>query len=249
MLTLLLGCWVYKKAPDAQIAEGGQDLKTVEGVVGLAPTAFLSDLNGVDDDFRDGSYVGNVVMSGGYVLENNGDAGIQTVSKNYELNSIETYRETVADWVDVTFAKTLDTRKTIWRRVDARPETPIRRPVRGSHPLDGTDNINIPRFTLEPSAIAPMDDVDVVIVPLVVHYYTHNGGWFIGQEKGCGAGARFRLLWTVYDAASGAPLAWRDVDQRSVEEYLFQANSAQLEDLLIEVEDGVRKDLHRQLLR
>ena len=175
MLTLLLGCWVYKKAPDTQIHQGGQELKKVEGVIGLAPASFLSDLNGVDDDFRDGSYVGNIVMSGGYVLENTGDAGIQTVSKKYELNSVETYRETVADWVDVTFADTLDSRKATWRRVDIQPEKPIRRAARGSHPLDGTDNVNIPRFMLEPSAMAPFTDVDVVIVPLVVHYYSHNG--------------------------------------------------------------------------
>lgn len=249
MLTLLLGCWVYKKVPDIEVVAGGQNLKKVEGVVGLAPTVFLADLNELEDDFRAGAYVGNVVMSGGYVLENTGDAGIQTVSKDYELNSVESYRSTITDWTDVTMSALLDDRGVTWKRVETDVPAPIRRPARGSHVSDGTDNVNLPRFTLEPSSIEPVSGVDFVLVPMVVQYYSHNSGWFVGQEHGCGAGARLRMLWTAYDAASGAPMEWRDVDQRSIEPYVFQANSAQLEDLLIEVEEGLAKDLKKELFR
>ena len=60
MLSLLLGCWVYKKDPDLEVHPGGQDLKGFEGTVGLAPVSFMADLNGDRDDFRDGVYVGTL---------------------------------------------------------------------------------------------------------------------------------------------------------------------------------------------
>ena len=250
MLSLLLGCWVYKKSPDLQVHPGGQDLQHVEGRVGLAPTVFMADLNGERDDFRDGVYVGNVVMTGGYVVENTGEAGLQTIAKNYELNSIEAYRSTVSDWVDTAFAAVLDERKVSWKPVDLSVQVPVKHLTRGSHPLDGTDNVNIPRFTLDPAPLgAAVGGVDLVVVPLVVAYYSHNAGWFVGQEHGCGAGARFRLLWTAYDATTGVALEWGDVDRRTIEPYTFQPNSSQLEDMLIAVEHGVAKELRREFLR
>lgn len=250
MIVLLLGCWVYNKVPDLEAASGGQEAKRFRGSVAVAPVQFMSDLNGDGDDFRDGVYVGNIVMTGGYVVENTGDAGLQTIAKAYEFNSIDAYRSTVSDWADSTVAGVLDDRGLSWQRIDVSVPAPISRPARGSHPGDGTDNINIPRFTLEPTPLDGMvSGVDVVVVPTVVFYYSHNSGWFVGQEHGCGAGARLRMLWTVYDAASGAPLEWRDVDRRTIEPYVFQANSSQLEDMLIEVEQAVAADLAKELLQ
>ena len=202
-------------------------------------------------------------MTGGYEVENTGDAGLQTIAKHYELNSAEEYRATVTEWADSAFGAVLDERKIAWQPVDLSVNVPVKHLSRGSHPLDGTDNINIPRFTLEPSPLpAPVslsgrrsapqglvDGVDLVLVPLVVAYYSHNAGWFVGQEHGCGAGARFRLLWTAYDAATGVALEWGDVDRRTIEPYTFQPNSSQLEDMLIVVENGVTKELRREVLR
>ncbi len=127
---------------------------------------------------------------------------------------------------------------------------PVRRRVRGTHPADGTDNVNLPRFSLEPSALVPgsVEGVDQVLVPLVVRYYSHNGGWFLGQEYGCGMGARLRVMWTLYDNASGAPLAWGEVDARELDNRVASPSSAQLEDALLEVEAAVAKELKKQIL-
>ena len=250
MTLLLLGCWVYNKVPDLEAAEGGEPLRRFQGSVGVAPVHFLADHNGEGDDFRDGVYVGNIVMSGGYIVENRGDAGLQTRAKDYEFNSVDVYRSQISDWTDTTLASVLDERGVTWTRVGVSAPPPISRVVRGSHPGDGTDNINIPRFSLEPSPLqAAVPGVDLVLVPTVVFYYSHNSGWFVGQEHGCGAGARFRMLWTAYDASSGAAVEWRDVDHRTIEPYIFQASSSQLEDMLIEVEEGVARDLAKELLR
>jgi hypothetical protein len=59
---------------------------------------------------------------------------------------------------------------------------------RGTDPADGTDNINLPRFDLEPAPVTDLSllpaGVDWVVAPTVVLYYSHNGGWFIGQRYG-----------------------------------------------------------------
>lgn len=241
MLMLLLACG---KSPDVFVAAAAQAPKEL-GTVGLAAPMFLQDTS--ETPFDDGVYVGNIVLSGGYVVTERGDYGMQTHSKEITLSGEDTYRTLSHDTVSQMFETSLTESGTTWLAVEVVGGTPERRKLRGSHAEDGTDNVNLPRFTLSPSAIEPVEGVDHVLVPYVVRYYSHNAGWFYGQEKGCGAGARLRVLWVLHDADSGGVAAWRDIDVRHIDPYLFSPSSAEIEDGLIEVETLLRRDLDRHL--
>ena len=245
MLILALGC-LYRKPPATFVDQSGA-LPKKPGVVGVAEPVFLAE--GSDDAFADGVYVGSITMSGGFIVEGDDEHGMQTRSKEYAFSSAESYRVLAAEFVSRELAEALTDDGVVWRSVDVDAPLPERHGYRGTHPEDRKDNVNLPRFTLSPTPLAPAsaDDVEIVLVPYVVRYYSHNGGWFYGQELGCEAGARLRVFWVAYDNASGAPLAHRDIDVRHFEEHLFSPSSAQLEDALIEVEGLVSKDLDKHL--
>jgi hypothetical protein len=249
MLALLtLGCFM-RQPPDVLITEGPEGPKD-PGVVGVLPVAMLSDLEGTQETwevFRSGTYVGNLVHSGGYIQEDEGAAGLQTRSKEYAFNSQGEYREAIATLVYQDITTTLTELDVSWRPLDAEPPVPTRSAVRGTHELDGTDNVNLPRFALFPGTLEPMADqgVDHVLAPVVVLYYSHNAGWFFGQHTGSHAGARMRVFWALHDAVTGSPVAWRDVEARFVFEEVFQPSSAQTEDALIVVERYQREELEQ----
>jgi len=245
VLILAVAC-LYKKPPQVFVEESGS-LPKDPGVVGLVEPVFLD--AEAEDAFAEGVYVGNILMSGGFVVDEDAAAGMQTQSKEYAFNSEQAYREVVEGFVSDALGTRLTDEGIAWRSVELAAPLPERRAFRGSHDEDGQDNVNLPRFTLAPASLSPasVEGVEVLLVPYVVRYYSHNGGWFVGQHLGCEAGARMRLFWVAYDNASGAPLAWRDVDVRYFEEHLFTPSSAQLEDALIEVEALVAKDLDKHL--
>ncbi len=127
---------------------------------------------------------------------------------------------------------------------------PARTEARGSEEGDGHDNQHLPRFELTPlpqPALPPVP-ADALLVPWIVHYYSHNGGWFQGQTWGTGAGARIRVLWSLHDA-DGAVLGHGDHQAWYTDEDLFSPNSVQVEDHLMEVEDALCRDLRRHILR
>ena len=228
--------------------------------VALAEPILLRDIvdTGDQDPFRAGVYVGNLVFSGGFVTEQH-EVGLQNVSKNVALEAEDTYREQVADLVDGMYVDALDRRRKLqWQRVTLGPGDLVphqMRPVRGTHEEDGHDNVCLPRFDLEPSPLpsealsAVPDGVDVLIVPFVVIYYTHNGGWFLGQTYGNSAGARIRVFGVNYDPESGTPLGYMDATTRFLHEEVFQPNSSQLEDFAIFAEKAMEKQVRRHLFR
>lgn len=203
------------------------------------------------DPFHDNSLVGNIWFSGGYeILE---EEGHQPRSVSYTIDREAEYAEQVRAWVDAELRPlALDAgyaASTLEQAVQ--PAAPIRRKERGSNVLSGKDNRNLPVWSYEPRAL-PEDaraglEGQAVLVPVVVHYYTHNGGWFVGQEQGTPAGARFRLLWAVYDGGSGAVLAWGDAGARRVIPYHYTPSAVELEDLQLAVEGDVRGVLAHQL--
>lgn len=250
LLQAVLGCGWYAKPPKVFLDEGPEAPRKL-GTVALADTVLLTELEGLEgeDAFRRGIYVGNVIMRGGYVTEDDPEYGMQVRAKEYDFGSQAEHADTVRTWSDAAFAEMLQDGKVVYRRAEVSVPEPRRARVRGSHPQDGTDNVNLPRFSLEPEPLAPnsVEGVDQVLVPLVVRYYSHNGGWFIGQEYGCGMGARLRVLWTLYDNASGAPIAWGEVDARELDNRVASPSSAQLEDALLSVEAAVAREIGKQL--
>ncbi|MCB9791816.1 MAG: hypothetical protein H6741_03730 [Alphaproteobacteria bacterium] len=247
-------------ARDDRIVHDGPEA-SLKGLsaVGLAPALFLQDMEGAlgeqPDPFEAGLYLGHVTNSGGFVRELTEEEGSPVRSKEYTFTAQDAYRQQAQEWLDVSLGEALTADKLSWSRLpglDASAvPTPVRRRVRGSNELDGTDNVNLPRFTLEPQPLAGGDALGggfaAYVVPIVVYYYSHNGGWFIGQDKGCGGGARARVLITLYDAASGRVLSWRDVDVRSINNYVNQPNGAQIDDFLIETEAKFAKQISKSL--
>ncbi len=246
----LLACGWYGKPPDVFL-DGGPPPPRKLGVVALADTVLLTELEGLDGEasFRHGVYVGNVTMRGGFVTEEDPEYGLQVRAKEYSFSAQAQLAGTAADWSDQAFAELLQDGGVTYRRAPVQVPAPIRHRSRGTHEADGTDNVNLPRFTLEPSPLAPgsAPGADQVLVPIVVSYYSHNGGWFLGQEYGCGMGARLRVLWALYDSASGAPIAWGEVDAREIDSRVASPSSAQLEDALLKVEATVAKELGKQI--
>jgi hypothetical protein len=227
--------------------------------VALADPILVQDLVDLEDSnpFRSGLYVGNLVFSGGYVTEQQ-EVGLQNVSKRIDFEAEETYRDQVGDLVADMLSSALDgQRRVTWQPtslpMDSVPEQTFR-PVRGTHEEDGRDNVCLPRFDLVPEPLPPEalaglpSGVEAVIVPLVVLYYTHNAGWFLGQTFGSSAGARIRLVTVTYDAKSGVPMGHIDVTTRFLHEEVFQPNSGQLEDFAIFTELALDKRMRRLLL-
>ncbi len=242
-------------ADAAKAAKAEQDAQAAAAAVeaGLdAPAATAGDDEAGQallDVFYANYYVGKVWFSGGYELLP--EVGNQVRSLGVSFSLQPDYATQVQEWTDATFAELLADSGVAVSRLDGSIEAalaaPTRRTVRGTGPLDGEDNQNLPRFELEPVALDPAAlptvSADTVLVPIVVHYYAHNGGWFVGQNKGAAAGARFRLLWALHDAKTGAVLTWGDHAARYVEKYFYTPNDVQLQDYLLEVEARIRESL------
>lgn len=263
-LALLNGACAAKKdlferdLPDAPKANG----KTI----GLWPSTLLFEQAGAVpdgmDSFTAGLFIGNVVHSGGYVYagvdgaEGEADeAGLPVRSKEFTLNAEAEFEPIARAWLDATLFSVLSEVATPQRlpAPSAPIPAPVRRVRRGTDPADGTDNINLPRFDLEPAPITDLSllpaGVDWVVAPTVVLYYSHNGGWFIGQRMGTGSGARIRVFWTIYDTKTGGVVSYGDLEARSLSPYVLTPNKGQLEDLLIQSEEKILKMMRGAVVR
>lgn len=225
--------------------------------IGLAPTVVAQDvLGGADqqDVFLKGMFVGNVLFKGGFtVVQANG--GMQNRSKQIELSLQDTYRHQATGELDQWCADALKAHHDHWVSLKALPEgtlaPPDRALWRGTYDDQGVDNQNLPLFSLHPQPFAhapPVPDgVELVLVPWLVSYYSHNAGWFQGQTWGTDAGARMRVLWALHDAKTGGVVAWGDQDARYIHTGLSSPNSAEVQEALMQVEGQMQKALRKHL--
>jgi hypothetical protein len=237
----------------------GQPLAAAPASIALAPPVLLEQHERLEpmDAFHRGYYVGNIWFSGGFELMP--EEGDQVRSVGVDLKDVPAYQDQAARVVEETFATLLDEHGLAWQPIDSGVEralpAPRVTPVRGTGPFDGRDNQNLPRFELQPQPLDPGELPELppgsatVLVPMLVHYYTHNGGWFVGQRNGCSAGARMRVLWSLHDASSGRVLTWGDVGVQHQQEYHYSPNSAELQDYQLIVEAELQRWLDEQLPR
>jgi hypothetical protein len=68
----------------------------------------------------------------------------------------------------------------------------------------------------------------------------------LGQTYGSAGGARVRVFWSLY-GADGGVIGWGDHEARTEHHGNFSPNSQQIQDFLIDVEEGVCKTLKRKL--
>lgn len=224
-------------------------------VIALAEPVFLADLDGaVQPDVEPvwtGTFVGNIVFAGGFeVVEREG--GLENVSVNVETSGQERYRRQIVDVTRGCVSDALGREGRDWfsTGLSTPAPTPTRRDVRGTGKLDGRDNQPLPRFTLaatpwEGGAPVP-DGADALLVPYIVHYYAHNGGWFLGQTYGSAGGARTRVFWALYEP-DGRAVGWSDHGARTEEHGRFSPNSQEIQDYLIDVEEALCRSLGKKV--
>ncbi|MFT6146714.1 MAG: hypothetical protein ACJAZO_005218 [Myxococcota bacterium] len=231
----------------------GQKPDVRTSVIAVAQPVFLQDIQVPDEgeEVWSGSYVGNLLFSGGFhVVAREG--GLENVSLNIELSQQERYRSQIQEVVSQCVFGNMGREGREWVPVelDDQPPIPTRRNIRGTEKTDGRDNQPLPRFSLSAPAWeagAPVPNgADALLVPYVVHYYGHNGGWFLGQTYGSAGGARVRVFWSLY-GADGGVIGWGDHEARTEHHGNFSPNSQQIQDFLIDVEEGVCKTLKRKL--
>lgn len=207
------------------------------------------------DVFYANHLVGKLWHSGGY--DYLVDTGNQVRSIALTFSQQALYASQAQRWADTTFGELLTAAGLSWHPLDRSIAQALRPPqrsmLRGSQPLDGEDNQNLPDYTLSPQpldpALLPAElPADPILQPIIVHYYAHNGGWFVGQSRGCAAGARLRLLWVLHDRTSGEVLGWSDCAARYVEPYFYTPNDSQLQDYLLQAEEKARSSLERAFL-
>lgn len=240
---ILLGGCIYKELPDTTVAMD-RALPQELGTVLMVPPQVMA--TQYADPFMDGVYVGNVVHSGGYVQEAVGDYGQQTHSVEFDFSAQETYAEIAVSFAQTALQQGLSANGASIELALQQGAWPVKTPLRGTHPADGTDNVNLPRFTLMPPEIPAWSGGDHMLLSWVVSYYSHNAGWFYGQHMGSKAGARGRVFWALY-TPDGKPVAWADLDSRYLYSKIFQPNSAQTEDALIQVEKQLTEALEQSL--
>ncbi len=237
----------------------GPPLAAPPSSVALAAPILLAEHDRLEpmDAFGKGYFVGNIWFSGGYEVMPEEDNQVRSVG--VELKDQELYADQVRQVVTDTFAQLLTEHDLAWQPVQTGIERAVTSPrwvpTRGSGDFDGRDNQNLPRFDLQPQPldVAELPDLPpgtaTVLVPMVVHYYTHNGGWFVGQSLGCPAGARLRVLWALHDATGGQVLTWGEVGVQHQQEFYYSPNSVQLQDYQLIVEAELATWLDEQLPR
>ncbi len=226
--------------------------------IAVADPLFYADLVEIEseeaerdlDEWRANAWVGRIWFAGGYEILP--EEGNQVRSVEVELSDRGVMRAQVAEWLDQTVPAALAetgfvVAEPVGRVAVSRPE---QRNIRGTTAFDGGDNVNLPRFDLRPGpAVSPGVETpaDSIFVPIVVSYYAHNAGWFVGQEDGTWAGARFRLFWSLVSPDDGSVVGWGEIATNTKREALASPNRQQQQDLLLAVEADAAKRLGRQL--
>lgn len=202
-----------------------------------------------DAAFLRGDFVGNVRFGGGVMLS--GDVALDSRARILEFNQQDAYATQASAWLTESVRAALDDQGIpLGAAPAAVTATLTRAPVRGLDPDDGRDNVNLPRSSFRPEPIAADASASGwLLVPFVRSYYTHNGGWFIGQRYGCLAGARIEAVLALYDRRTGAPVWWMDALGRHLDGATASPSSAQLDQYLLWAEDDVEAALDKELLK
>ncbi len=222
------------------------------------PTLLTEELHG---DFLRNELVGTVKLGGGIV--HTGGMTRQARARTIVVDAPEALKAQARAWLDGATANVLTNAglpTMAWPATtppcatNGSPEGTLafsRQPTRGLHPDDGSDDINAPRTALTALPLGrctqEVTPPDVLVVPVVRTYLTHNGGWFVGQAWGVPGGARVEAHLVFYDGRSGAVLRDDSALGRVLLEGRSQPSSAELDAALLQAEMRVVKGLSRAL--
>lgn len=226
-------------APPTEIEAQLEDQGTLPAPTILDPVA--------DAAFLRNELVGNVRFGGGFVRA--GAVQLEVRARLIEFAEQERYEDLGRTWLAGALDELLDGAPAAPAPADPALD---RVPTRGLHPDDGHDNVNLPRTTLVARDLGhPLEaaGADYVLVPYLRNYYTHNGGWFLGQEFGCMGGARVEVLLAVYDADTGAVVWSLAALGRTISARQGQPSRAEADQNLLWAEDEVEETLRKRLPR
>ncbi|MDP2304403.1 MAG: hypothetical protein Q8P18_00075 [Pseudomonadota bacterium] len=229
-------------------AMGEIEARLREGEEHLATPSLLDVNNPRDAAFLRNEFFGNIRFGGGFVRT--GDVALEVRARLIEFGLDERYAMDGTRWLTDALPRVLDAAKVpIGAPAPAVAPVPERRRFRGLHPEDGHDNVNLPRTELVPVALDATERAAGpqrwLVVPYLRSYYTHNGGWFLGQTFGCTAGARVEALVVLYDTASGRPVWSMPLLGRHIQAQKGQASTAELDQYLLWAEATAEAQLAR----
>lgn len=219
-------------------------IEIMVGDDGQAPPTVLDPVK--DAAFLRNDLIGNVRFGGGFVRT--GAVALETRARIIEPQPSDALRAQGIAWLTEATTAALHARGV--ETTDGSAPTGLAltwRPTRGEDPEDGHDNVNLPRTDLVPVAVDPALMSGTWLVPYLRSYYTHNGGWFLGQRWGCMAGARVDVELVLYE--DGKPVWWMEAAGRSLDERTAQATTAELDQHLLNAEKQVEEALVKGLFR
>lgn len=220
-------------------------IESMVGDDGQAPPTVLDPVK--DAAFLRNDLIGNVRFGGGFVRT--GAVALETRARIIEPQPSDALRTQGTAWLTEATTAALLARGVDTTAVTSAPTglALTWRPTRGEDPEDGHDNVNLPRTDLVPLALDPALMPGAWLVPYLRSYYTHNGGWFLGQRWGCMAGARVDVELVLY--VDGRPVWWMEAAGRSLDERTAQATTAELDQHLLNAERQVEDALVKGLFR
>lgn len=222
--------------------QGSPGSPEVSGAVLPAPTVLDP---ARDAAFLRNHYTGNVRFGGGLIRT--GPVALEARARLIEFSLQDACAEQGRRWLTGALQAALARRRVDWSPAPTAnaPPPPEIVPARGLHPDDGRDNLNLPRASLRAS-LWPDPPARSVLVPWLGAYYSHNGGWFLGQQYGCMGGARIGVMIALY--WDGAPVWQMEATGRFVEG-AATPSTAELDQFLLNAEAQVEAALSRELLR
>jgi hypothetical protein len=251
-------------APPLPPARQATEIETrlLEGQEHLGEPTALDPENQEHAAFLRNDYVGAVRFGGGLIRT--GETALEVRARFIEFSAQAELRAQAVAWLDDTAhgllveAKLPELQPSAAGAAGAAGEasaasvapTIARKAVRGANDLDGRDNLNLPRGTIEPMPMPPSESgARWLLVPFLRGYTMHNGGWFLGQEWGTPGGARIEVLTVLYDRRSGQPVWWQLATGRHLEEMKAQPSRAQMDQYLLWAEDQVEGQLSKGFLK
>ncbi|MCS6971396.1 MAG: hypothetical protein NZL89_00085 [Leptospiraceae bacterium] len=195
--------------------------------------------------FRNNLFIGELFFSGTMLRDKNGYAYSSVV----RMQNSELYKTRILQALEETVVESLPS--IIWTELAVLPVAVHSTVVREKHPHDGTDNINIPRLTYtihwDGRRAQDSQSEGYYLLPVAEYYYGHTGGWFYGQEFGCGAGGRLALQAYVFDGRTGQTVFRFRTEKKALAEYDFRSNSHKMSATLAGLEKAALGELAKEL--
>jgi len=222
----------------------------------LADPLLLYDLYGLTNDlekFDRNLYIGSIHFLGGFIR--NPEKGMRIQAKKISFSAKKKFEDNIKNFFIRSLTKILKEKDINFLLLKDIPSKGfiklIDEEYRGRHGDDGNDNISLPRIHYYAvdndqknfSMIKKKYNARYLMIPVIEHYYGHNGGWFNEQKSGCGAGVRISNHIYIYDLKSGNVVFSYQDKQKKIYDYKFRLSILQMGQELFELEQELYNNI------